>query len=164
MWACAILICSTAPLSEYNVLFCENFFRFFDRIDLNFNAINLKDQDKFFYSAKILPHFNRNSQYGNVQQASLNELISRKLYFSAILECGMAFTCVIWTHEAKRKTMKNRWHINMAEKYYFRNINSLRVSVVHFNIAQTHIFLSFQYCLNETIYLPQYKGAPVCLL
>ena len=52
-------------MGEKNVLFRENFFRIFDWLGLNFNAINLN-------------HFNRNLEYLNAQQASLNELILRK--------------------------------------------------------------------------------------
>ena len=55
-------------------------------------------------------------------------------------------------------------HFKMADKYYIRDINSLRGADEHFNIAQTHIYgyLYFQYCLDETI--SQYKGAPACFM
>jgi len=43
-----------------------------------------------------------------------------------------------------------------------RTFYSLRGAVAHFNIAHTHIYLHFQYCLDETISL--YKGAHDSLL
>ena len=32
-----------------------------------------------------------------------------------------------------------------------KKLNSLRATVANFNIAQTHMYLHFQYCLDKTI-------------
>ena len=42
-------------------------------------------------------------------------------------------------------------HFNMAEKYYFCDINSLRGAVAQINIVHTHIYLHFRNCLDEAI-------------
>ena len=44
----------------------------------------------------------------------------------------------------------------------FRDIISLRGAVANFNIAETPIFLRFQYCLDDTISL--YKGVSACFM
>ena len=74
-----------------------------------------------------------------------------------------------WPSFAQNELIKPRerpWKIGSefqyGNKYYTCNINSLRGAVAHFYIAQTHIYLRFPYCLNETI--SQYKGAPACFL
>ena len=57
--------------------------------------------------------------------------------------------------------MKSFLYSNMAETYCFRDIISLREAVALINIAQSHIFLRFQYCLDESISWNQ--AAPACL-
>ena len=43
-----------------------------------------------------------------------------------------------------------------------QNSSHSRGAVANFNIAQTHIYLRFQYCLDKNI--SQYKGAPACFV
>jgi len=66
-------------------------------------------------------------------------------YLYAILP---VFLLVLWVHIAHMKALP---HTNMADKYYFRDIISLRRAVANFNIAETPILLRFQYCLDESI-------------
>jgi len=53
-------------------------------------------------------------------------------------------------------------HCHLDQLHGFgKKFNSLRGAVAQIiNIAHTHLYLIFQYCLDETI--SQYTGAPAC--
>jgi len=150
MWVCAILKFATAPLSEMNFFYA---FAFFDRPGYDFKAIKLKISQlvgliilyilcKFLInslqirvrtsllcgknsSAFLLRFTILKFATGSSEWDDITEIVP---YLSAILECGLAFMCAIWTHKTKRKTG------NMVDKYFsgisYHSEGQLRISTL----------------------------------
>ena len=85
-----------------------------------------------------------------------NSLLSLSQYYGIVpVTCPVILKCRIAFILTSKMNLENQ------EKDNF-NINSLLRAVAQINIAHTHIYLFFQYCLEETT--SQYKGVHDCFL
>ena len=108
----------------------------------NFNIANLnKSAEEFLPDKKAC--FDLNLQAINLKFAQIVPSIR-----STICEIFSLIALKLRPGQSKKRKQKK--------------FMSLRGAVANFNIAQTHIYLRFQYCLDKTI--SQYKVAPACIM